>query len=180
MQKSFVEDLWEQNPELIKDKLSEILDVEKNRLVYSNKTKDSGYLGFGIKEVSGKNYEDSIIVKDYKIKFIQDKSRPEIVDGWMSFMFGNCGKPYALKFISKRNQQIDKFMAEYEEKYNAETRNILDKMEGTANNPDALQYISKRNQQLDKFMAEYEEKYNAETRKMLNIMGFGIDKGLTK
>lgn len=128
MEKTFIEDLWEKNPELVKDKLSEILDVEQERLIYDKKTKANGYLRFGIKSRYARGYEDGVIVNDYRIRFMQDKSRPEIVADWVSFMFENCGKPYAMQYISKRNKQLDKFMAEHKEKYNAETRTVLEQM----------------------------------------------------
>lgn len=60
---------------------------------------------------SGKDYEDSIISEK-----------------WRTFMYDQFGSAYAVQFISQRNQQLDKFMADYEEKYNAQTRNMLDKM----------------------------------------------------
>ena len=122
----FVEDLWEKNPELFKKGLSEVLDVDKERLV--NDKKGNGYLRFGIKSLYGKGYEDGVIVNDYKIRFMQDKSRPEIVDFWVKFMYEIYGDKYAMGFISQRNQQLDKFMADYEEKYNAKTRQMLDVM----------------------------------------------------
>lgn len=128
MKKTFIEDLWSEKPELIKNKLSEILDIEQDNLVYDEKAKGGGYLRFGIKSPYIIGYEDEIIVSDYKVRFVQDKLQPPIVDEWVSFMFDNCGNPYALKFISDRNQQLDKFLARLEEKYNNETRQVLNVM----------------------------------------------------
>jgi hypothetical protein len=35
MKKAFIEELWEKNPELVMDKLSELLDVDRDDLIHN-------------------------------------------------------------------------------------------------------------------------------------------------
>ena len=43
-------------------------------------------------------------------------------------MFAGYGEAYAMQYVSNRNKQLDKFMAEYEQKYNNQTKTSLDEM----------------------------------------------------
>lgn len=129
MEKTFVEDLWEKFPEqtinAIKkiclvnekwgDKLSFLKIDEDGELIFKKTGRSTFFImvnDFSIRTTdSGKNYQDS----------------PMSI-AWVKFMFSIYSKKYALQYISRRNMQLDKFMAEYEEKYNAETRKVLDVM----------------------------------------------------
>ena len=127
MKKTFVEQLWEKNPELVEKQVINICRIEEKYgdelhfVVMSN-----GVLKF---EVRGRALRN-IQVGDFSIRVTGDadyENSPRS-SKWRSFMYGIYDKPYAMQYISKRNQQLDKFMADYEEKYNAQTRKILVQM----------------------------------------------------
>ncbi|MBQ7798531.1 MAG: hypothetical protein IJ371_05350 [Clostridia bacterium] len=118
----FIEDLWEKNPELFKSGLAKCVGVDASRLICTGSRE--GWLRFGIKSLYSNGYEDTIIVNDFKIRFF-DKSRPEKTLEWMKFMKCVCGDKYLYHYIAHRNEELDRYMANYEEKYNNQTRKVL-------------------------------------------------------
>lgn len=128
MKKTFVEQLWEKNPELVEKQVKNICRVNEmyGDEFYFNKA-SNGVLKF---EVRGRAVRN-IYVGDFAIRTTYsdaDYENSPLSSQWRSFMYGIYDKPYAMQYISKRNQQLDKFMADYEEKYNAQTRKTLDQM----------------------------------------------------
>jgi hypothetical protein len=179
----FVEKLWKENPKLTKEVIENIFNIDT--------VTGDGIKVYGIKEgaITVGMYKSlySIISDEGVIGRLNDFevldncfgiSKKIYTERWMRFMYKVFGDEYAMQYISQRNQQLDKFMAEYEEKFNAETRKTLKEM--NFGSIKANQYITKRNQELDKFMAEYEEKFNRETKKTLVEMGFKKEQNRTK
>jgi len=135
MKNTFVKDLWEKNPELVIKAIIKVgkIDEELAKRLSFKGIDEKGSLEFGAHRsfdycnvcvgdfnISGTEYIDRGGVRN--TRFISNSV------GWMKFLYSVYDDKFALQFISQRNQQLDKFMAEYEEKYNEETRHVLDKM----------------------------------------------------
>ena len=125
----FVEDLWEQNPELVIKAIKKICRVEEekfgDRLEFVEQA--NGVLKFKVYgrcqrfiEVNNFSIRTSYSDDNYENSLISSK--------WRRFMYACYGEAYAMQYISKRNLQLDKFMAEYEQKYNKQTQTSLDEM----------------------------------------------------
>ena len=129
IQKTFVEDLWEKNPVEIIKKITEICLINKNwgDKLYFVKIDDDGELIF---KKTGR-CTMFIIVNNFSIRTTESDKNYEhspMSEVWRNFMFDIYGDSYAMQFISQRNLQLDKFMAQYEDNYNSETRLMLDEM----------------------------------------------------
>ena len=129
----FIERLWKENPKLTKEAIKKIFKIDT--------VTGDGIEFYGIKD-------DAIVIGMYKSLYsiVSDEdviarindfevldncfgmSREIYTEQWMKFMYKVFGDEYAIQYISQRNQQLDKFMAEYEEKFNRETRKVLDEM----------------------------------------------------
>lgn len=126
----FIEDLWDKDPELVIKTIKKICNLNEkwgDRLEFErieNATLTFKKYGRAL---------DFIVVKDFSIRASSyssnDYETSTANTAWVKFMYEIYGDKYAMRFISQRNQQLDKFMADYEEKYNAQTRNMLDKMD---------------------------------------------------
>ena len=125
----FIEDLWEKCPEQTENAIKKICNLNEkwgDRLEFERIK--NGALIF-------KKYGralDLIVVNDFSIRASSyssnDYETSTTNTAWIRFMYSIYGNKYAMQYISHRNQQLDRFMAEYEEKYNKETREMLDKM----------------------------------------------------
>lgn len=134
MEKTFVEDLWEKFPEQTENAIKKICNLNEkwgDRLEFERIK--NGALTF-------KKYGralDFIVVKDFSIRTSSyssnDYETSTTNTAWIKFMYSIYGNKYALQYIDRRNQQLDKFMAEYEEQYNEETRTVLDDIGFQAN-----------------------------------------------
>ena len=98
----------------------------------------------GYKDINRKKIEDNALVfirygrvrekiylGDFWISTVRStpyKANNECALKWVKFMYNVYGDKYALQYIAYRNRELDKFMAEYEEKFNRETRKVLDEM----------------------------------------------------
>ena len=134
-EKSFVEDLWENNPELVIKAIKKICLVNEkwgDKLSFV-KIDDDGELIF--KKTGRSTF--FIIVNDFSIRTTDSgknyQNSPMSI-AWVKFMFNICGDKYAMQYISHRNKQLDKFMAEYEQEYNNQTREVLKEMGFELNN----------------------------------------------
>ena len=125
MEKTFIEGLWEKNPELVMDKLSELLDIKRDDLIHNKEVKGGGYLAFCIRPSYMLCNQEEIIVNDYEIRFVKDRLQPAIVDEWLRFMYENCGAPYAMKYIKKSNKELDIVIAKYKERHNKKLTEVL-------------------------------------------------------
>lgn len=119
----FIEKLWEEKPELVIKAVKKIFDVREERgdslkfIQLSNgalRFEKHGHCSFGIVLTDFEIYGQRVN-NGYNIK-------------WTQFMYNVYGDKYAMQYISYRNQQLDKFMTEYEDNYNKETRKVLDEM----------------------------------------------------
>ena len=128
-EKTFVEDLWEKSPELVTKIVKKICRVEEekfgDRLEFVKQV--NGVLKFKVYgrvqrfiEVNNFSIRTSYSDNDYENSLISSK--------WRRFMFACYGEAYAMQYISKRNLQLDKFMADYEQKYNNQTKTALNEM----------------------------------------------------
>ncbi len=125
----FIEKLWEENPELVIKAVKKIFDVREekgDRLEFVEagngalRFKKYGHCSFGIVltdfEVYGQN-----INSGYNVK-------------WMKFIYNEFGDVYIYQYIAYRNSKLDKFMAEYENKFNDETVKTINQLGFEMNN----------------------------------------------
>lgn len=122
----FVEKLWEEQPDLVVKAIKKVWDIREERgdTLEFIKIRE-GEIIFQ-KHARYSYYEHSIIIRDFEV--YANKVNNSYEPKWVKFMYKVYGDKYAIQYISHRNKQLDKFMAEYEEKYNKETRKVLDDM----------------------------------------------------
>ena len=131
----FIERLWEENPELLIKAIKKICNIDEDlaKAISFDGVDKNGNLKFSAQYsvdyckvylndfyIQGEEYEERGLTRHTRMIF--DSSN------WMKFMYNVYGDKYAMQYISKRNQKLDKFMADYEEKYNNETRKMLSEM----------------------------------------------------
>ena len=128
MEKTFIEDLWEKNPELVRSKVASICSYRDDATQYYRLLKHTKE-GLVFRASFMHNCHD-ILVSDFGIKYITstDLDSKDKTINWIKFMYSVYDKKYAYQFISHRNQQLDRFMEQYEEKYNNQTLKMLDEM----------------------------------------------------
>ena len=124
----FIEKLWEENPDLVIKAVKNVWGVREDLRdsVEFEKIKDN-VLTF-IKDGRAREH---IHVSDFwisSVSLVPYRASNERALKWVKFMHKVYGNKYALQYISYRNQQLDKYMAEYEENYNKETRTVLNEM----------------------------------------------------
>jgi len=116
----FIEKLWEENPELITKAVKKIFEVREDRgdslkfVCIGNgalRFEKYGHCSFGI------------VLTDFEV-YGQDVNSGRNIK-WMKFMKSVLGEKYLYYFIAYRNNKLDKFMAEYEDNYNKETKKVL-------------------------------------------------------
>jgi len=119
----FIEKLWEENPELVIKAVKKIWDVRGNRgdtLEFEKMNK--GELVF-YKHGRYSYYSHSIIIRDFEV--YDNKINSNVNIDWMKFMKSVFGDKYLYHYIAYRNEKLDRFMAEYEDNYNNETKKVL-------------------------------------------------------
>ena len=131
----FIEKLWQENPSLVLKAIKKIadMDIELAKELSFHGVDEKGYLKFGVGNING---YCTVHVSDFSFQGSKSADWGGVVNtrtisnsaDWMKFMYKVFGKEYAMQYISKRNQEFDKFMAEYEEKYNNVTNTMLDEM----------------------------------------------------
>ncbi|MBO5910557.1 MAG: hypothetical protein J6Q15_03515 [Clostridia bacterium] len=116
----FIEKLWEENPELVTKAVKKIYDVREERgdslkfIQLSNgalRFEKYGHCSFGIVLTDFEAYGHTVN-SGYNIK-------------WLRFMKSVFGLKYVYQYIAYRNEKLDRFMAEYEDNYNKETKKVL-------------------------------------------------------
>lgn len=124
----FIEDLWKKFPEQTENAIKKIFDIRESRgdtlefVCISNgalRFEKYGHCSFGIVLTDFEVYGHAVN-SGYNIK-------------WMKFMKSVFGDKYLYHYIAYRNNKLDKFMAEYEDNYNNETRKVLDEIGFEAN-----------------------------------------------
>ena len=131
----YIEKLWEEKPELVLKAIKKIANIDEDvaKELSFKGVNEKGNLKFGAGNING---YCTIFVNDFRFegeKYVDwggassTRMISESIE-WMKFMYKVFGDKYAMQYISKRNQQLDKFMADYEEKYNAQTKKVLDGM----------------------------------------------------
>ncbi|MBQ3502314.1 MAG: hypothetical protein IJA72_01450 [Clostridia bacterium] len=124
----FIEKLWEEKPELVVKEVKKIFGVNKekgDRLKF--KKLENGVLTFVKYGHDGFN----VYVNDFSVSTINAipyKLETKQVKDWMSFMFDEFGDEYIYEFLSHRNNQLDKFKAEFESNFNNETMNAINQL----------------------------------------------------
>ena len=127
MEKTFIEGLWAEKPELVKAEVAKILHVDEKCLVYRMVNASTDHVRFEILGKNGKWDGDCVLVTD--LKLIRVREYPlDIVKPWIHFMYENCGTPYAMKFISRRNKLLDSRLTRIKREFNKETEEMLDDM----------------------------------------------------
>ena len=135
MSNVFVKDLWEKNPELMLKIIKEIsnIDEELAKELSFKGINERGNLEFGATHLFS---YCNIYVNDFMIggtEYLDHGSvrRTKLINesiSWKKSMYEIYGDKYVMRYISQRNLKLDKFMAEYEEKYNNETKAVLDEI----------------------------------------------------
>lgn len=121
----FIEKLWEEKPELLIDGLSYVLGFDKSRFETNGKSYD-GVMLFHIKSTKGYGYSDVIRITDFDIHASMGQSLSHYTKmQWIKFMYKVCGEKYAEEYITYRNDELDKFMHNYEKSYNENTIKVL-------------------------------------------------------
>lgn len=131
----FIEKLWEKNPELVIKAIKKICDIDEDlakELAFQG-VDENGYLKFGVRNVRGycRIYVNDFCLKGDKYIDMGGVRSTHMLSNsvdWMKFMYKIYGDKYVMKYISQRNQQLDEYMAEYEEKYNKQTINMLSEL----------------------------------------------------
>lgn len=126
-QKSFVEDLWEKDPELVVkvikniclvnekwgDKLSFVKIDEDGELIFKKTGRSTFFIivnDFSIRTTdSGKNYQNS----------------PRSI-AWIKFMFSVYGDKYVYQLISHGNKEFDEYIEKLKVEHENQTIEILD------------------------------------------------------
>ncbi|MBQ8522082.1 MAG: hypothetical protein IJ458_00270 [Clostridia bacterium] len=128
MKNTFVEDLWEKFPEQTINAIKKICLVNEK---WGDSLEFNGFEdGALIFKKTGRS-PDRIVVSNFAIRTTYSSKNYQdspMSIAWVKFMFSIYGGKYAMQYISQRNMELDKFMAEYEEKYNAQTRKVLVQM----------------------------------------------------
>ena len=127
MEKTFIEGLWAKKPELVKAEVAKILHVDEKRLVYRMVNDSTDHVRFEILEKNGKWDGECVLVTDLKLIHVRE-CPVDIVNPWLPFMYKNCGTPYAMKFISRRNKLLDSRLTRIKREFNKETEEMLDDM----------------------------------------------------
>ena len=135
MSNIFVKDLWEKNPKWMLKTIKEVsnIDEELARKLSFKGINERGNLEFGATHLSS---FCNIYVNDFMIggtEYLDHSSvrHTNLINKnitWMKSMYEIYGDKYVMRYISQRNLKLDKFMAEYEEKYNNETKTVLDEI----------------------------------------------------
>lgn len=121
----YIEKLWEQNPKMVERAVKSIFNLREDwgDSLEFKKIEDNVLIFFK----DGRSREN-IYLSDFWISTVRSipyKADNELALKWVKFMYNVYGDKYALQYISYRNQELDKFMAEYEENYNNQTRKVL-------------------------------------------------------
>ena len=127
----FIEKLWQQNPKTVEDMLKRICELrdEKGDKI-EHKGLKNGYMHFDVSNEDD-DYQFDLYVNDFKISvstICEEHKATKYDVRWMKFMYKIYGDEYAMQYISHRNKQLDKFMHDYEQKYNKQTVSILAEM----------------------------------------------------
>lgn len=119
----FIEELWKKYPEQTINAIKKIFDIRESRgdslkfIQAGNgalRFEKYGHCSFGIVLTDFEVYGQKVN-SGYNIK-------------WLKFMKSVFGDKYLYHFIAYRNKKLDEFMANYEEDYNKETKEILVKL----------------------------------------------------
>ena len=124
----FIEKLWEENPKRVERAVKSIFSVREDwgDGIEFKKIEDNAlvFIRYG-------RVREKIYLGDFWVSTVRStpyKANNECALKWVKFMYNVYGDKYALQYIAYRNRELDKFMAEYEEKFNRETRKVLDEM----------------------------------------------------
>ena len=124
----FIEDAWKKNPEFIINTIKKLCHVREE---YGD-TLEFKNLHKGVLEFQKLGHVSTFInVSDFAIRTSYSGENFEtspLSIQWMKEMTNAIGPQYIFQFIAQRNKQLDKFLAEYEKKYNAETKEIVTKL----------------------------------------------------
>ena len=116
----FIEKLWEENPELVIKAVKKIFDIREDR-GDSLEFKQAGNGALRFEKYGHCSF--GIVLTDFEVYGQKVNSGYNIK--WMKFMKRELGLKYVYHFIAYRNEKLDKFMAEYEDDYNKETKQVL-------------------------------------------------------
>lgn len=124
----FIEKLWEEQPELVIKAVKKIFNVREDRGDSLKFEKfENGVLSFTKygHDAYSIHLSDFWISSIYAIPYKLDTI---YVQQWMRFMYKVFGEEYIDEYITYRNNELDKFMYEYEKNYTNETINVLAKL----------------------------------------------------
>ena len=125
----FIEELWEKYPEQTINVIKKITKLKDYSFEYVEF--ENNCLKFDVYDDEDAEYKFTIYVSDFYMNVctsVEDYEISKQTIQWIKFMYSIYGNKYALQYISKRNQQLDKFMAEYDEKHNNQTRKVLEEI----------------------------------------------------
>lgn len=116
----FVEKLWEQNSELVIKAVTKIFDIRQER---GDSLEFVAASDTSLQFVKYGHNPFSIDLRDFEIYTFHNNSKYTI--NWLKFMHKVFGDKYVDAYITYRNNQLDRFMHNYEIKYTNDTINAL-------------------------------------------------------
>ena len=116
----YIEKLWEQNPELVKKAVIRIFDIKSER----GDSLEFVAVGNGSLKFMKYGHDPyRINLGDFEVYTFHNNSKYTI--NWLKFMYKVFGDKYIDEYITYRNNQLDRFMRDYETKYTNDTINAL-------------------------------------------------------
>ncbi len=116
----FIEDLWEKYPEQTINAIKKIWDIREYR---GDSLKFVGISNGALIFEKYGHHSFSIIISDFQVYDCRPNSKYNIE--WIKFMKSVFGEKYLYHFIAYRNKKLDKFIEEYKNDYNNDTKEIL-------------------------------------------------------
>lgn len=125
----FVEDLWKDSPERLKKAVKAIFKIsEINGECIVNAELKNDCLVIAVYNEDDE-FSYNVYLSDFNVWLsYEDDKISEATTKWLKFMYSVYGDKYVMRYITQRNKNLDKFMAEYEDNYNNETRKVLAEM----------------------------------------------------
>ena len=116
----FIEELWEKFPEQTINAIKKIFDIREERGdTLEFKQASNGALRF---EKYG-HCSFGIVLTDFEVYGHKVNSGYNI--NWLKFMKSVFGGVYVYRYLEYRNKKLDKFIEEYKNDYDKETKEIL-------------------------------------------------------
>ena len=116
----YIEELWKEKPDLTIKAVKKIWDIREDR---GDSLKFVGISNGALTFAKYGHHSFSIIIKDFEVYDCKPNSKYNIE--WIKFMKSVFGGMYVYRYLEYRNKKLDKFIEEYKNDYDKETKEIL-------------------------------------------------------